>query len=266
MGKTNTTTTQETTVKATPEEQELNRLLLNRQRTLDPFVTDVQRRGLEASKALFSGEELPGYLSGLGEGVSYEPLGLPEQLDYNNYLIDDDITNRIVQQSLADIKPGFQQAGVLDSGVAAELSGELAADIRTQTAQQNQAIKQAIDQYNLENQTMGQRYNQEMGLGTQQFNQGQLLQLLNQAFGGQAQVISPIQASSNQLSQALAGLRTTSTYQNQSRNPFLENFYGSLGSGLGTGVSGGIFGGMGGMGGGLGAFGKGGMTALTPAG
>ena len=56
--------------------------------------------------------------------------------------------------------------------------------------------------------------------------------MLNLALSGQAQVQQPIQAGINNLSSALAGLRTTTQTQ-KSPNPFLQSFQSQLGSTLG---------------------------------
>ena len=135
--------------------------------------------------------------------------GLPGYLGDLTGGISPAITQDIVNQSLRDIQPSMQKYGLLDSGVNAAISARTAADVRTQSAQ---------------------------------FNQQQLMQLLNQALGGQAQVQQPIVGFSSNLSNNLRGLTSSSSTstQNQSGgsgNPFLS----SLGTGLG------IFGGSGGF-------------------
>jgi len=83
--------------------------------------------------------------------------------------------NQIVQESLRDITPGFQQSGLLDSGVRASISARTAADLRR---------------------------------ATEEFNIGAKQNLLNLALSGQAQVQQPILGFSGQLGSRLAGLRT----------------------------------------------------------
>ena len=107
-----------------------------------------------------------------------------------------------------------------------------------------------IDTTNLERQLAIQEGNIERGIGMQQynldsarsgqaFNIGNLLNLLNLAVGGQAQVQQPILATSQMLGGRLAGLRTvtqsgmTDSTQ-KSMNPFLKSFQQSAGTGLGN--------------------------------
>lgn len=181
---------QSTQVQATPEERELNKLQLEREKFLDPQIRDVQSQGLDLSSLLLRGQNLPGYLNTLPGGISPE------------------VTQSIVDQSIQDIQPGFQQSGLLDSGVNAEISARTAADIRNQS---------------------------------EQFNLGNLQQLLNLAVGGQAQVQAPIQGFSSQLSSRLAGLRSTTsqgtgTVQRTTYNPFLtgENIMKGVGAAAGA--------------------------------
>lgn len=97
----------------TPEERELNKLQLEREKFLDPQLREVQSQGLNLSAALLHGSnQLPGFLAGLPGGISPE------------------VTDEIVSQSLRDIQPQFQQSGLLDSGVNASVSARVAGDIR----------------------------------------------------------------------------------------------------------------------------------------
>lgn len=144
--------------------------------------------------------QLPGYLNGLPGGI------------------DQGVTDQLVQQSLRDIKPSFQQGGILDSGVAASASARTAGDIRLNSAQ-----------FNLQN----------------------LQQLLNLAVGGQAAIQQPIIGQSQILGQRLAGLRSVSqsgsssgNSTTSSMNPFLKSFQTSLGNTLGQPTMG-PFGGFG---------------------
>jgi len=181
------TTTQQT--EQTPEERELNRLLLERTRASQPGQIEAQGRGLDLINLLLSGEDLPGNLEILGQGLS------------------EDVIGNISRQAVRDIQPSFQSSGILDSGVAAAVSGQVAGDVR--------------------------RAASEFNIGVQQ-------NLLNQALGGQAQVQQPLLAQQAQLGNQLAGLRSF-TQQSRSQasgpNPFFQAFQTSLGQGLGQGAA-----------------------------
>lgn len=198
MGQEKTKTNQESQTKytPTPEEQQLQRLQLDQAKAFDPYQRQIQASGGELITNLLKGQSLPGYLNTLPGGIS------------------SDVTQGIVDQSLKDIAPQFQSSGILDSGVAAQIAGRTAGDIRNQSAQ-----------FNLQN----------------------LMQLLNLAVGGQAQVQAPSLNTQAQLGQSLSGLRqvnqsgSTSTF---GMNPFLKSFQTSFGEGLGktanTGIQAGI--------------------------
>jgi hypothetical protein len=119
--------------------------------------------------------------------------------------ISPDVTSSIVQQSLQDLYPQFQSSGVLDSGTAASVSARTAADIRN---------------------------------AAEEFNIGNKFNLLNLAFGGQAQVQQPVLATAQSLGDRLSGLRTVNSSSNsttKTMNPFLKSFQTSLGTSLGSG-------------------------------
>lgn len=194
MGKEKATTTnvvnQSTTPTPTAEETRLNQLDLQTREANQQGVTDIQRNSLNLGNLLLTGQQLPGYLQTLPGGISPE------------------VTQSIVDQSLRDIRPGFQQGGILDSGVAASISARTAGDIRR---------------------------------GSAEFNLNNLQQLLNLAVGGQAQIQQPILAQSQALGGRLAGLRSTnqtgnSTTTSLSMNPFLKSFSQGAGQSLGKGV------------------------------
>lgn len=173
-----------TTVQQTEEEKKLNQLQLSQAQAFDPVQRQLNEQGGNLVLNLLRGQSLPGYLNTLPGGISQ------------------DVTNDIVKQSLADIAPQFQASGILDSGVAAQLSARTAADIRTQS-----------EQFNIQN----------------------LQQLLNIAVGGQAQVQQPMQGVTSQLGSRLSGLRTVNQSGTAtSMNPFLKSFQTSAGSGLGN--------------------------------
>lgn len=119
--------------------------------------------------------------------------------------IDEGVTADIARNSIRDIQPFFQQSGLLDSGVNASVSGRIAGDIRR---------------------------------SSEEFNLGNLLNLLNLAVGGQAQVQSSAINSASLLSQRLAqaaGTTTSGSFNTSSRSfvqpSFLTNLNRTLGSG-----------------------------------
>lgn len=114
-----------------------------------------------------------------------------------------DIGTSATQYAL-NAMPGMQSLGILDSGEAAK------------------SISKGIAN--------------EILLPTQQFNQNQLLQMLNLASGQAAQAQQGFTAGTNTLASQLAGLRSYSGTQTQTQtsNPFLSSFYGSLGGSLGS--------------------------------
>ena len=122
--------------------------------------------------------------------------------------ISPEMIDQIAQESIKDLPAMFQQMGILEGGVAPEIMARTSGDIR-----------RAIEEFNI-----GNRFN-----------------LLNLAFGGQAQVQQPLLAQSQLLSQRLAGLRPTSwtgqqTSTQYGMNPFMKSFQTSLGQTMGKGV------------------------------
>ena len=197
MGKEKTTTTTDSNqtqkATATAEETRMNQLDLQLREKAQPGLEQVQGSGLELSNLLLRGLNLPGNLEGLPGGIS------------------EGVTQDLVNQSLRDIKPGFQQGGILDSGVAASVSARTAGDIRR---------------------------------GSAEFNINNLMQLLNLAVGGQAQVQSPILGQSQALGGRLSGLRSvnqtgTGTSTVKGMNPFMKSFQTQLGKGTGQFLVGG---------------------------
>ena len=194
-GSSNTTTVTER--QPTAAEDRLNVLQGNMMEATAPYQQATQVAGLQLSEMLLKGQEpLPGYFNELSQGIS------------------PDVTQSIVDQSLKDIAPSFQSAGILDSGVAASISARTAGDIRR---------------------------------ASEEFNIGNRLNLLNLALSGQAQVQAPVLGVSSQLGQRLGTLgRTTGTSSGswtQSDNntfgrTFMQSFGSSAGSSLGKGASG----------------------------
>lgn len=111
--------------------------------------------------------------------------------------ITEDQTQSMVNQSLRDIMPQFQTNGILNSGEAAQVANLTAAQTRNSNAQ---------------------------------FNVSSAQNLFNLASGGQSNLQGQQQSSTNNLTNELAGLRTTTSNQTVSQNPFLNSFYSSLGS------------------------------------
>lgn len=108
-----------TTVQATPEETELNKLDLALRQETQPQLIDVNKLALGLSGNLLSGQDLPGYLQKLPGGISPE------------------VTQDIVNQSLKDVANQAQYSGILDSGTAGALATRTSADVRTQAEQFN---------------------------------------------------------------------------------------------------------------------------------
>jgi len=230
------TTTSSTSVQATPEETEMNRLMLERQRALDPQITGVQGQQLDLAAQMLGGGDLPGNLSGLNQGIASDrQLGTLPTLDASKYQVGEDTISGLVQKSLGDIAPQFQHLGVLDSGVAASLSNELAGDIRLQTDQSNKQIGLGIDQSNIQNQVAADQFDIQNQFSQKSFDTNNLLALLNLTLGGSTSLQGPALQNQSQLSGNLAGLRgTTGISTETSMNPFMKGFQTSLGSTLGN--------------------------------
>lgn len=128
MGGDRTTTKQNQTVEATPEERALNQLQLEQARAFDPQQRKMNENAGNLVNQLLTGQSLPGYLNTLPGGISPE------------------VTQRIVDQSLKDLYPQFQSSGILDSGVAASIAGRTSGDIRASAEQFNiQNLQQLLN-------------------------------------------------------------------------------------------------------------------------
>lgn len=188
MGKEKTTQSSNTTQQYTPTaaENQLNQDQADIFRAGKEGAIRNQQAGLDASYQLLTGQALPGYLQGLPGGIS------------------PDVQNSIVQESLRQIMPSFQQGGILNSGSAASIASRTAGDIYRNSAE-----------FNLQN----------------------LQQLLNIGVGGQAM---PLQLGTNtagQLGGRLAGLRTgtsTGSSTTYGMNPFLKSFQQAAGQAYGN--------------------------------
>ena len=164
--------------------------------------TELNKLGLEQARASQSGQiDLQKQGLYLGNQL-LQGKELPGYLQGLPGGIDEKTISGISDRAIKDIQPYMQSAGLLDSGVNAAISARTSADIRNQSAQ---------------------------------FNINNLMQLLNQGLGGQAQVQQPISMGSSALGGrlgALAGTTSTGNYSGTStasRNPFLESFYSTLG-------------------------------------
>jgi hypothetical protein len=120
--------------------------------------------------------------------------------------IDTNAQNSIANQSVRMINPYLNQGGILDSGTAASVGAKTVGDVYRQS---------------------------------QEFNLGNLLNLLNLSSGFSAQVQQPISQSASTLSGSLAGLRGVSSSGTSSgstigMNPFLKSFSQSAGRTLGS--------------------------------
>lgn len=209
-----------TTPTPTEEEKELNRLQLEQMRAIQPYAIPLQQQAYGLGSLLLQGQGLPGYLAGLPAGAT------AEQIPLSAGVMGEDITNEIVRRSLRDIFPQFQAMGLpIESGVAQSIAGRTAGDIRTQVAQSDLERQLAIREANL-----------NVGQATQYQNLNNLLNLLNLAVGGQAQIQQPVIATGGTLGQRLAGLRTIQTtgYQTQ-REPWYSILQpmGQLAGGIG---------------------------------
>lgn len=111
--------------------------------------------------------------------------------------VDENQTTNMAQAAVRDVLPQFQQAGILDSGAAFQGATRAAADVRNQNAQ---------------------------------FNVSAAQNLFNLAAGGQSNLQGQYQGSTNNLTNQLAGLRTTNTSGSTiGMNPFLKSFEQSMG-------------------------------------
>lgn len=189
--KTTTVTNSTTERQPTAEEKRLNQLDIDLRESVQPYMKETQKAGMQLAGQLLRGQEpLPGYLNQLSQGISQET------------------TNSIVSQSLKDLMPSFQAAGIMDSGVAASIAARTSADIRR---------------------------------ASEEFNIGNRLNMLNLALSGQAQVQSPVISQAGLLGQRLLTLGKTTTNSDstvKAMNPFVKNFQSSLGSSLGSGTFG----------------------------
>lgn len=112
----------------------------------------------------------------------------------------------MVNQSVRSVLPQFQSAGILDSGIAVQGAINAAQNTSNQNAQ---------------------------------FNVSAAQNLFNLAAGGQSNLQGQFQSNTNNLTNQLAGLRTTNMSGSTiGMNPFLKNFESNAGQGMGKFVGG----------------------------
>lgn len=196
MSREKQTSTSEQKVTQTPEEKRLNQINLGLAESGAAGQQAVQAGGLQLSEDLFralnTGSANSNVINQLLAGISPE------------------MTTQMSQRAVQDILPSFQSSGILDSGVAANIAGQVAGETRLNAAQ---------------------------------YNLGNLFNLANLAGGQGAQVQAAGLQQSGQLGNQLAGLRTVNTSGTQTfANPFLKSFQQSAGQSIGglagQGVSG----------------------------
>jgi hypothetical protein len=239
MGNTKTTTdtSSTTTPTPTPEMTAFNKLQLEQQQAIQPGAIQLQQNAYDLGSLLLQGQNLPGYLSGLPAGATAQQMPYQPDIPVETGMIGESQISDLVARSLRDIYPQFQAMGLpIESGVAQSIAGRTAGDIRTNTMQSNIANQLSIEEYNRAQRQSTNEYNINTSQATQYQNLNNLLNLINLAVGGQAQIQQPVISMGATLGQRLAGLSTinqtgTST---TTKNPFLESFYTSLGSTLGA--------------------------------
>lgn len=179
MGREKTTSTQ--TPQATPEQKELIALQLKQAKQAAPLQEQAIKLQSDVVNALLTGQSLPGELGNLLGGIT------------------DERANELARQGTENLPALFQRSGILDSGVAAEITGRSYSDILNNVAQFNLANKQ---------------------------------NLLAQALGTGTSFQQPLLQTQASLGNTLRGLQpvrsTVST-----PNPFLSNLQSSFGSNLG---------------------------------
>lgn len=172
---------------ATPEERQLEQMQLQRLQGNQGNQQQMDTNSFNLVNSLLTGGNLPGNLQGA--------MGINENQ-----------TQSMVNQSLKDIYPQFQQAGILDSGTAAQIASRTAADVRNSNTQ---------------------------------FNVQALQQLLNQAIGGSSNLSQSTTSQNSVLGSQLSGLRSinqSGSYSGSTigMNPFLKSFQQSAGKTLGN--------------------------------
>jgi len=120
-----------TTVTATPEERELEKMQLDRLKANQPNQQSLDNNLYNTINTVLTGGQLPSNLAGV-TGVT------------------DQQTQNMASSAVRDVLPQFQSAGILDSGIAFQGATNAAANVRNQNAQFNVSALQ-----NLLNQALG---------------------------------------------------------------------------------------------------------------
>lgn len=181
MSQEKTTNQSSQTAQATPEE----RALMQQQLDMNEFMNPYAKQNYA---------DLSSNVQAVLEGRTPMAKGIGG--------VDEAQTQSMVDASLRDIYPQFQAAGILDSGIAAQVASRTAADVRNQNAQ---------------------------------FNVSAAQNLFNLASGGQSNLQGQYQSNTNNLTSQLAGLRTTNTSGSTiGMNPFLKSLEQSGGKFIGS--------------------------------
>lgn len=291
-GSSTTVVNQTTTPTPTPQESAKNQLQLSQLQAFDPYQRQLDVNAANVINKLLTGStDLPGFFrdiyGGVNSNLAVNPPGAlnassyqttnPADLNASQYQVSPEQTNELAAESVRGLPNYFQTQGLLDSGTAASITARTAGDVRRNVLERNLNVGLDVNRYNREsnienlrrnadmNLNVGQ-YNRESDIANQQFNLnarrggeafniGNLLNLLNLAVGGQASIQQPVLSTGQQLTQALAGLRSVNTQgtatQNTTQygmNPFMKSFQTSMGQvpstiigriGQGTGMYGG---------------------------
>lgn len=248
MGKDKGTTVvnQTSTPAATPEEAQLNQLEIERQKRLFEPTMGLQQTGIDIANRLLSGStNLPGFYGGIAQGIPSLSMTDTGDINAQDYMITPGVSDYLAGKAVRNIMPKFQSAGILDSGVAADIAARTAGDIYATTEQRNLDTALGIAQANEARKLGLQEFNINTELSRQGYNLSNLFNLLNLGVGGQAQVQQPLLQSAGILSQRLAGLRpvtTQGTTTAKTANPFLQSFQTSLGQSMGQSLGSGTWG------------------------
>jgi hypothetical protein len=253
-----TVVNQTTTPTPTAEETALNQRNLRIALGTESGELSAQQAGLNlVNQLLTGGTQLPGYFGQIAGGIGPQGQLQAGQVGGFSPMTEGQIDPNAVSAQAGTLMrqylPGYQQGGLMDSGIMqADIQKRLTNDLLLPVTQQNIANRQAAQQFNIGteldrqlanigNQMTAQQYNLGQEYSRQGFNQGNLLNLLNLALSGQAQVQQPVQANVSQLGSQLAGLRSTNTQGTNSfnsikSNPFLtgSDIFGGIGTGIGT--------------------------------
>lgn len=192
--KTSSSSEQTTTPTASPMEDQFNK-------TMGDYLNKLMPQAGDTSSA---------FLDLLRQGATAFGGGAAAQGPLGQLLagISPDAQNSMVQESLRQITPQFQQGGILNSGSAASIASRTAGDIYRNSAE---------------------------------FNVNNLGGVLSALLTGNAQTQQPINQQAGILSGNLQGLRsinqTGSSTSTTSRNPFLEGLYGGAGAAIGGGLN-----------------------------